>query len=254
MLPLGQPFGFSPARYQVILVIGCVLGTAIALLRGRQRRLPLATVADAALAAGVAGLLLGRGVHVGLNWIYFRDHLGEAARVWRGGLSAPGVLVGAVVGVLALCRWRRTDPRPILDAMAPGAATVALAAWAACLAAGCAWGIEVWPGQDLLWHLRAELPDLYGVRAPRLPVQILGIVWSAGLLATTWLAARWGRPFPLWLTLHAAGDFGLRFLRGDVTPVIAGLDLAQVVDLALVLLGLVLWTMPIWRRDGDRVQ
>jgi phosphatidylglycerol:prolipoprotein diacylglycerol transferase len=251
---LDQIFGLSPARYQVILALGYLMGTALAVVRGRRRGLSPTTMLDAALAAALGGLLLGRGVYAGLNWTYFQDHLGEAARIWRGGLSAPGVIVGAGASVLILCRWQQIDPRPVLDAMAPGAASVSLAAWLACLAAGCAWGIEVWPDQGLLWHLRAELPDLYGVRAPRLPVQGMGIIWSAGLLLATWLAERRGRPFPLWLALHAAGDLGFRFLRGDIAPVAGGLGPGQLGDLALLLLGLALWLTPIWRRDGDRVQ
>jgi phosphatidylglycerol:prolipoprotein diacylglycerol transferase len=254
MLSLEQLLGLIPAQYRIILALGCLLGTVLAMVRGRRRGLSLPMMLDVALVAAVVGLLLGRAVYVGLNWSYFRSHLGEAVRIWHGGLSAPGVLVGAVVGVLILCRWRRVDMRPILDALAPGAALISLAAWLACLAAGCAWGIEVWPEQGLLWHLGVELPDLYGVLAPRLPVQVLGIAWSAGLLFVLLLIDRKWAPFPLWLTLHALGDFGLRFLRGDVTPVAGGMDPGQVVDLALALLGLTLWIAPVWRRDGDRVQ
>lgn len=251
---LDQVLGLSPARYQVVLALGCVLGIALAAVRGRRRGLPLPTVLDAALVAALGGLLLGRGGYVGIHWAYFQNHLGEAVSFWRGGLWSPGVIVGAGVGVLILCRWRQVDPRSILDAMAPGAAVVSLVAWLACLVAGCAWGIEVWPDQGLLWHLRVELPDLYGVRAPRLPVPVAGMVWSAGLLLLTLLAEPRCPPLPLWLTLHAAGDFGLRFLRGDVTSVIAGLGPGQLADLGLILVGLVLWIPPIWRRDGDRVQ
>lgn len=254
MLPLDLRFWFSPARYRLILAFGCLLGAGLAMARGRRRGHSLATMLDAALGVALGGLLLGRGVYVARNWAYFEDHLVEGARLWRGGLSAPGVILGAGIGLLILCRWRRIDPRPILDAMAPGAALVSLAAWLACLVVGCAWGIEVWPDQGLLWHLRAELPDLYGVEAPRLPIQVAGMAWSAGLLVLTLLIEGKCSPFPLWLTLHAAGDFGWWFLRGDVVPVIGGLGVGQLVDLALLLLGLTLWATPIWRRDGDRVQ
>lgn len=223
------------------------MGTALAVLWGRRWRLRPMAVVDGALAAAGGGLLAGRATYVAANWAYFHNHRAEALQVWQGGLSAPGALVGALIAVFILCRVRRIDPRPLLDALAPGAAVVASCAWVGCLEAGCAWGLEVWPGQGLLWSLSAELPDLHGLRAPRVAVQALGAGWYGLSLAGILLLGRQGRAFPLWLLLHAAGDFGLSFLRGDLARPALGLAVAQMVDLALALVGLVLLAIPEWR-------
>lgn len=232
--------------YQGLLALGLVLGTVLSALQSRRRGLsPLAAV-DGALAGAVGGLLIGRAIYAAAHWSYFHDHLGEALMVWRGGLSAPGAVVGGAVGVLALCRLRRADPRPLLDALAPGAALVVIFGWLGCLGAGCGCGLTVRPDQRLLWALSAELPDLYGLCVPRVAVQVLGAGWGGAVLATVLLVERRGRPFPLWLLLHAGGGFGLAFLRGDLVPLVAGLAPVQVADLALV--GLALFAFLWWCR------
>lgn len=236
-------------KYRSILAAGLVLGAVLVILRGRRWGLQPTGVLDGVLAAAGGGLLLGRAAYAGANWVYFRNHLTEALQAWRGGLSAPGMLIGAVSGVVILCRLRRVDPRPMLDGLAPGAALVALSAWLGCLVSGCAWGREVWPDQGLLWSLRAELPDLYGLQDPRVAVQGLGIGWNTVLLGILLLLGRRGRPFPLWLLLHAAGDFGLGFLRGDVTPLVGNMSSGQIADLALAFAGLALLITPGWRQE-----
>ncbi|HIQ01360.1 MAG TPA: hypothetical protein EYH30_04420 [Anaerolineales bacterium] len=237
--------------YPSLLALGLSMGTALAVLLGRRRGLTALAVVDGALAGAAGGLLIGRVVYAAAHWPYFHDHMGEVPMVWRGGLSAPGAVVGGIVGVLVLCRARRVGPRPLLDTLAPGAALVVISAWLGCLGAGCGCGLPVRPDQGLLWALSAELPDLYGLRAPRVAVPALGAVWGMVTLAGL-LLGRWDRPFPLWLLLYAGGDLGLGFLREDVTPWLAGLAGVQVADLALALAGLTLLTLPIWGGRGER--
>jgi phosphatidylglycerol:prolipoprotein diacylglycerol transferase len=228
----------SPPGYRTILALGLLAAVALVVWRARRRGFAPLPVLDAALAAAAGGLLVGRAAYVALNWAYFRHHVPEAFQVWRGGLMAPGVVAGAIAGV-AFFNRRRGDSLPLLlDLLAPGGAVVALSAWLGCLIAGCAWGIEVWPDQPLLWPLRAELADLYSLRVPRLPVQALGMVWNGLLLAGLGRAERPGRVFPLWLVAHAAGEVGLGFLRGDGVPLVGPLSAYQMGYLLLALAGL----------------
>jgi hypothetical protein len=115
-----------------------------------------------------------------------------------------------------------------------------MAAYLGCLRAGCACGRETWPDQGLLWNLSADLPDLYGLRAPRGAVQVLGVGWGAFMLGLTLWAARRGGASALWLFLYGIGDFTLGFLRGDTTPVVGSLSALQVAGLGIALAGAVL--------------
>jgi len=238
--------------YHVLLIAGLLLAGLLAAWRGRTQGVPSLVVLDSTLAAAIGGMLVGRVAYVAANWAYFRDHLSYAPRVWQGGLSAHGVLLGAVGALILLSGLRRTDPRPLLDLLAPSAALLAGAAWLGCLQAGCAWGIETRPDQGLLWNLSMELPDLYGLRAPRVAVQVLGAGWSSVVLLSTLVLRRRGRPFPLWLLLHSVGDFGLGFLRGDRLPMVGALSLPQIADLMAALIGAALLTLPGWRPERER--
>jgi prolipoprotein diacylglyceryltransferase len=88
-----------------------------------------------------------------------------------------------------------------------------------------------------------ELPDLYGIQAPRVAVQLLGAGWSAVVLVAVVIAGRrkWfeGLAFPLWLSLYSVGSFGLGFLRADEVAMAADWRADQVADLALAVVGAV---------------
>lgn len=226
--------------------VGLIAALLVALARSRRWGVRPLVAVDSGLAAAVGGLVAGRAAYVAVHWGYFQDHLVQVPQIWRGGLSSPAVLLGAVVGAVLFARWRRTDPRLLLDLLTPGAALVACSAWLGCLQAGCGWGIEVRPGDGLLWHLGMELPDIYGLRAPRVAVQLLGAGWSGLLFLLTLLIGRRWRPFPLWLFLYGGGEFGLGFLRGDLSPAWAGLSPLQIANLAFSLIGLFLLTVPGW--------
>lgn len=234
--------------YPYVLTAGILTGTLFSLLVGRRKGLPALTVLDGVLAAGTGGLLVGRILYVLAHLAYFQEHPAEALALWRGGLSGFGSVVGGLLGILVLSTWRRQAPRLLLNVLTPGASLVVIAAWAGCLQAGCAWGRETWPTEGLLWHLSLNLPDLYGLRAPRVAVQVMGILWGIVLLIASSFALRfrWRNTGPLWLLLYSLGDFALSSFREDLSPGPGGLSLLQWADL-----GLFVGTLLAFLRPGE---
>jgi phosphatidylglycerol:prolipoprotein diacylglycerol transferase len=232
------------ASYSALLGLGLLGGAALAYLVARRRALGAAYALDAVLAAALGGLVGARAAHVAINWAYYGDHLGQAFDLWEGGHFWPGGLVVGLAAVLIYAAARRVSPWPLLDAVAPGVAFFVVCAWLACFLDKCAYGIETYPGQGLLWALSLEMPDVYGIRAPRVAVQLLGAGWSAVALAAVVCAVRRARfaglALPLWLVIYCAGSFGLGFLRGDAGPLMAGWRLDQVTDVTLFAAGVVL--------------
>jgi phosphatidylglycerol:prolipoprotein diacylglycerol transferase len=210
---------------------------------------------DAILMAAAGGLILARAAYVGVHWAYYADHPRQALQPWQGGLLWQGALLGGVMGA-AVARATLDIRLPVLlDVLTPGAASLATFAWLACFTAGCAWGIETYPGQGLLWALSLDLPDLYGMREPRVAVQLLGAGWSAALLiamlALQLRPRREGAVFSLWLTLHSLGSLGLGFLRGDELASVAGWRVDQLANLALSALGVGLLCAQVFRSPGE---
>ncbi len=219
-------------------------GGLLVTLETRSRQLAVGPIVDAALGAGTGGVLLARLMYVGLHWGYYQTHISEALRPWSGGLAWQGALIGGVTGTAVVCGSRGLSLPEILDVFAPGAATVATLAWLGCHAASCAYGIATYPGQGLLWELSLDLPDLYGIREPRVAVQLLGAAWSAlvlgGLLVSGRRMGFAGGAFAMWLTLQSLGAFGLGCWRADPMPQVMGWRVDQAVNLLLLGAGIIM--------------
>ena len=90
-----------------------------------------------------------------------------------------------MAGVLCvvLYAWRGKVPLgDLLDVLALGLAWFVLFIWLGSGVANDIYGRETFPGEGLLWTLSADLPDLYGLRAPRVNVPLLGAIWSGLVL------------------------------------------------------------------------
>jgi phosphatidylglycerol:prolipoprotein diacylglycerol transferase len=232
---------FVVTGYAALVGVGLIGGGVITWLAGRRRGLNPGHVLDVSLTAALGGLVGGRTVYVAAHWAYYGDHLRQALRLWGGGLAWHGALVGGLLVTSVYGAVRRIRLGLVLDALAPGGAFLAACGWLGCLLNGCAYGIETYPGQGLLWSLSLELPDLYGIWAPRVAVQLLGAAWGGIVLAGVVFAGRRARMegllFPLWLAIYTLGSFGLGFLRADESSLILGWRADQVVDLVLSIVG-----------------
>jgi len=221
--------------YSTRLALGMAGGAVLAAWMARYRRIDLTQIWDLILAAALNGLLAARLAYVAVNWAYYADHVPRAFHLSDGGLSWHGGLVGALLAATIYCCVRRLPLGATVDCLTPGAALMAAAAWLGCFSVGCAYGIETYPGQGWLWRLSMDLPDLYGLSAPRVPVQLLGAGWGVLGLGLILLVRRRsllrGLLFPLWLALYAGGSFFLTGLRADEALMVAGWRLDRWVDL-----------------------
>ncbi len=206
--------------YAAWLTGGALAALGVIVWRGHRQRpgaaLPWLDVGIAALVAGVIGARL---LHVALEWAYFADHPDEIRRLSLGGLAWHGGLWLGAPAALLMAAWRRVDVRAWIDAAALAWPLGVIAAWLGCREAGCGYGYEVatladWPG----WIV-AELPDVYGLVAPRLDLAVFGVLWGGALLALaallTWRG--WLPGLRLWLVL-GVGCLGLAvlgFFRAD---------------------------------------
>jgi prolipoprotein diacylglyceryltransferase len=243
--------------YTAWLVGGILLALAVIVWRA-YRYDPAGAVRwlDVGIAAVVGGVIGARALHVALEWSYFADRTGEISNLWLGGMAWHGGLLAGIPAALLVARLRRVPVRPWTDALALAWPLVMMAAWRGCRNAGCGYGYEVqtladWPG----W-LVAELPDVYGLYAPRLDVQAGGIVFGAALfviaLILTWRG--WLPGLRLWLiwALSGLGLALIAFFRADPAQVIVHHRADQVFDLTLLLFstaaGAMIWLLD--RRAG----
>lgn len=230
----------------ISLVVGLVAGVAWLCWRVKtpeQRwRDALRQVIDTYGPVGLVAVVVGRLVYVLAQGSYFVEHPGEALVVWQGGISAQGAVMGLLLGLT----WRfRTWPAWLhaADALTVPVVLLVLAGWVSCGLAGCAYGPLVDVGRQP-WLAAFDWPDLYGVFAPRVPVQLVGVaVALLCLLWCLWLARRYSTPgilFSSVLLVLSLADIGLQALRADEVLRVGGLRLGVWGDvvLAVVAVGL----------------
>lgn len=242
----------------ISLVVGLAAGVAWLCWRAktpeRRWRDTLRLVIDTYGPVGLVAVVVGRLVYVLVQGSYFIEHPAEALVVWQGGISAQGAVLGLLLGL----SWRfRTWPTWLraADALTAPVVLVLLAGWLSCGLAGCAYGPLVDVGRQP-WLAAFDWPDLYGVVAPRVPVQLVGVVVSlVCLLWCLWLARRYSAPgilFSSALLALSLADLGLQALRADEMLRVAGLRLGAWGDVGLAVVAVVLGVAA--RRNGQGIQ
>jgi phosphatidylglycerol:prolipoprotein diacylglycerol transferase len=229
---------WSLSTYTVLLDLGLILGLVLAYGEGKRLYGVGERAFDLSLWASVGGVLGGRIGYVLVNWNAFAEDWVSTLYLWEGGLSFHGAFLGGllVMGLFSIVLPRTGEHfslGALADSVTPGLALGTAFGWAACLMAGCAYGMvgEGW-GHVLL-------PDIYGIEAYRFATQALGLGFALLLFAGVWLLrANWpfvGGGFLLYTLLYFAGHFFLEFTRGDEALYLGPWRLPQLVDVVLVL-------------------
>ena len=236
--------------YTVLLDLGLILGLLLTYLEGK-RQLDRGTLAlDFGLWVVIGGILGGRIAYVLANWSTFSEDWVSVFRIWEGGLSFHGAVLGGLLVMLVFAYFQQRDEQPVsfwqlADVLTLGLALGIAFGWAACLLGGCAYGAL---GEGFGY---AILPDLYGVEASRFATQALGLGYSLLLLlCVLLLRRRWpfaGACFLLYVLLYFAGQFFVEFTRGDEAIYLGSLRLAQALNLVLVLAAAVALLALWWR-------
>ena len=233
--------GLTISTYAVCMVLGLVVGTIASLSEGRRRHIRSALVLDAILAAVVSGTIAARLGYVLINWVYYRDHLAEIARLWQGGLNWQAGLVGGSIGAWLIAR-RQTSPMLILDLLAIGTTLGLCFGWIGSYLSATAYGKELFPGQPFFF-LAVDAPDSYGLTNPRWPTQLIGVLWGLLLFLWLWLTRRqaWpaGARYWLFVAAYSLGAFLLGFTRGDDILTMGGWRIDQIFDVLLFSLALI---------------
>ena len=119
------------------------------------------------------GCLVGaRLAYVGFHYVYFSSHPLEALELWLGGLSWPGVFVGAVLTIFILARVWHSSVAKLADGLAPLFPPLAIGVWLGCWQAGIAYGASVPAGS--WWGMPAL--DETGTIGLRVPLQLVAAV------------------------------------------------------------------------------
>lgn len=222
---------FELPLYTVLVMLGVGLGLAVTyiFLRMRSRRAASpSNFLNGALVVFIAGWVGARAYHVAAHWDYYAARPDEIAQIGLGGLAMRGALILGFVAVIFFARWRGLKLARILDAAALGLSLGQAIGWAGALAQGANYGVV----SDS--PIAIDLPDIYGLVAPRFPAQHAEIILFAVLFVSLLIFAssqpRAGMLFVVYLIIASAANLALGFVRGDETLLIGAMRLDQWVD------------------------
>lgn len=111
-------FGFTIAYYGIIIGAAILLGFLIATVEAKRTGQNPEDYMDMGIIGVIAGIVGARLYYVIFSWDMYKDNLLHIFNLREGGLAIYGGVIGAVVAVFALARWKKLSPFLILDTVA----------------------------------------------------------------------------------------------------------------------------------------
>ncbi len=253
MRPILFNIGRFPVRsYGVMLMVGfllCIWRTMRTCSRrmqtepeGSPRRIDADTIFDLGIWTLLSGLVGARVLFVLLDMGSFLKDPASIFKVWEGGLSLHGGLIGGIIAMLVICRAKRLSVPVVLDLSAPAFAIAYSFGRIGCLLNGCCYGIAC----DLPWAVRFPNENGHGLTPPSHPIQAYATIIHTGVyfFMNAWEKRphRDGEMFWGYVAIYGVYRFAMEYLRAGVTStyLIPSLHLTDthLVSLAMIVGGL----------------
>lgn len=228
--------------YGIMAAIG-VASLLVIMLREAKRLGITRDIYSISLWGIIGGLIGGRLAYVIYYWEHFmanpREILGFA------GLAQMGMIIGIIVAALiymGVTRMRFSTLLSIGDAFIVGALLALGIGRIGCTLNGCCHGqpspFDFFPLAVIYTPRNTIAPEYWGV--PLYPTQIYHVLWNLIVFGIIWRFRGKFKPegglLFFGFSIYAIGDLGLRFLRGGREPLLLGIDNAQVIDLAMLVI------------------
>ncbi|WP_025641335.1 prolipoprotein diacylglyceryl transferase [Schnuerera ultunensis] len=112
-------FGIEVMWYGILISLGVVIGTVLALREAKRMGIDEDTMIDLLLYAIPIALIGARIHYVIFSWDYYKDHLVEIFHFRGGGLAIHGAIIAAVIVAVVFTRKKNIDFWTVADVCAP---------------------------------------------------------------------------------------------------------------------------------------
>ena len=124
-LSMNPPQGFSIGPlylniYGILIAAGLMLAVVYACRRCTQFGLKEDDILDGVLWVTPLAIVCARLYYVAFEWSHYASNLKSILYIWEGGLAIYGGVIGAVVGVIILCKVKKIKLPALLDLVALG--------------------------------------------------------------------------------------------------------------------------------------
>ncbi|MEI8122181.1 MAG: prolipoprotein diacylglyceryl transferase [bacterium] len=221
--------------YGVMMALAFLAGIGHWHWLGRRTGRDVSLSGDLAFWLMAGGILGARLAYVIANLDYYRAAPQEIIRIDQGGLIFYGGFIGGLLTFFAFARWRRIQPLDLADFTVTALPLGHALGRIGCFLNGCCGGGAV------------PHPSFLTCGLTHYPVQLYETVFNLGVyMLLTWFFlfrrnGRRGSVVALYLMTYPIGRFLLEFIRGDARMHFGHLDMAQVISLGLIGVGIALW-------------
>jgi phosphatidylglycerol:prolipoprotein diacylglycerol transferase len=241
--PIAFTIGSLEIRWYGIMAAIGVAALLVVMLREVKRRGLSSDIYSIFLWGVIGGIIGGRLSYVIYYWDQFRanplDIFGFA------GLAQMGMIIGIIVAALiymAVTKMRFSTLLSIGDVFIVGALLALAMGRIGCTLNGCCYGqpstFDFFPLAVTYSPRYTMAPEYWGM--PLYPTQIYHVLWNLIVFGIIWRFRDKFKPegglLFFGLSIYAIGDLALRFLRAGREPLFLGIDNAQYVDLAILVI------------------
>lgn len=107
--------GKSIYWYGIIIALGFLLAAVYVCRRAPQFGLTEDNLLEVLIGAVPVAIICARIYYVVFYWELYADNPVSALYIWEGGIAIYGAIIGAVVVVMAYCKWRKIQVGALLD-------------------------------------------------------------------------------------------------------------------------------------------
>ena len=111
---------FKIYYYGIIIALGLMLAVVYAMRRAKSFGLKEDDILDGVLWVVPFAIICTRAYYVIFRWDYYSVHLNEILDIRDGGLAIYGGVIGAVIGVAVLCKFKKIKLAALLDLVSLG--------------------------------------------------------------------------------------------------------------------------------------
>jgi phosphatidylglycerol:prolipoprotein diacylglycerol transferase len=239
--PVAFTIGSLEIRWYGIMIAIGVASLLVIMLREAKRLGITRDIYVIFFCGVIGGVIGGRLAYIIYYWDYFMANPREI--IGFAGLAQMGMIVGIIVAALiymGVTRMRFSTLLSIGDAFIAGGLLALAIGRIGCTLNGCCTGQPSPFNFFPLAVIYTNPNSLAPLNTPLYPTQIYHVLWNLIVFAIVWRFRGKFKPAGslvfFGFSIYAIGDLGLRFLRGGREPLFLGLDDAQVVDLAILVI------------------
>jgi phosphatidylglycerol:prolipoprotein diacylglycerol transferase len=247
-------FEFGPIRvhwYGAIMASMFVIGTLLALRFAKKENIDADHILSMVYYIIPLAIIGARTYYVILEWDQYRDNIANAFAIWHGGLAIHGGLIGGFLGGWLYLRKHNLPFYKLADIFIPSVILgQAIGRW------GNFFNQEA-HGGEVSEAFMDRFPDfiknqMYIDGAYYHPTFLYESVWDLFVFGILLLLRKYkkfdGQVLAAYFILYSIGRFFVEGLRTD-SLMIGPLRMAQVVSIALIIVGIALWFIRRRRTD-----